>query len=198
MSVGKFNSLIEKWRNSTGQSKAIQTRHDSSNVWSDTIDWWVPHTFFTQWLTQCYDLIWIMIHCGSQMPSPATLLSLPGPWKCPCSFWLPPELLASIFLEYAQSYEDKFYYNFTQVSPWVAISYVCWYGCNVALNSACIWAHLFIVSPQWMDELLRRLKFAPLIVRVDFNMFHRDSSTIHSSLEKILENMECIQDLWID
>ena len=168
MIVGKFNSLIEKWRNSTGQSKAIQTRH---NV-------------IIQAMSEATPLI------GGTVSS----------WslKCSCLFWLPPELLASIFLEYVQSYKDKLYYNFTQVSPWIAVSYICRYGCNVALNSAYIWVHLFIVSPQWMDELLRRSKSAPLIVHVDFNMFRRDTSTICSSSEKILENMEHIQDLWID
>ena len=48
-----------------------------------------------------------------------------------------------------------------------------------------------------MDELLRRSKKAFLIVRVD--LYHSGSRVgpIHS-LEKALENMESIQNLWID
>ena len=117
--------------------------------------------------------------------------------KCRSSFRLPPELLATIFLEYARD-SASLVYSVT-VPRWISVSYVCRYWRNVALHCANLWAtHLFFVSSEWMDELLRRSKNVPLIVRVDI-CYHSGSHVgqIHS-LEKALGNMERIQDLWIE
>ena len=118
---------------------------------------------------------------------------------------LPPELLAIIFLEYAQSYRDDlddFVYG-TEVPHWVAVSYVCRHWRNVALDCAHLWAHLFFVSSMWMDELLRRSKTVPLMVYIDLSLFFDPAfpdpgtGTVRS-LEKALEHMERIQVLRID
>jgi len=68
---------------------------------------------------------------------------------------LPPELLAAIFLENMHPYKRSSFY-YAMVPPWVNVSYVCRYWHSVALNCANLWAHLFFVSLEWMDELLRR------------------------------------------
>ena len=111
------------------------------------------------------------------------------------AFRLPPELLAAIFLECAQlcRYDGS---CGRQVPRWVAISYVCQYWRNVALDCSHLWACLFFVSPEWIDEQLRRSKTVPLIVHI------HDSWTLHDpgflrSLEKVLDNANHIQDLWI-
>ena len=121
-------------------------------------------------------------------------------------FHLPPELLAAIFLQYAQSYKDPqqnagCYYGM-RVPRWVAVSYVCRYWRNMALGCTDLWARLFFVTPRWMDELLRRSKPVPLTVHFDFLELSYDLwfPGLHPeilSLEKALENMEHIQHLWI-
>ena len=98
----------------------------------------------------------------------------------PCR--LPLELLEAIFLIYAQDYR-----NSTRVPRWGAVSYVCQYWRNVALGCAHLWAYLFFVSPEWIDEQLRRSKTAPLMVHIHLPLKLRDSSLIHS-LEKVLKN----------
>ena len=119
---------------------------------------------------------------------------------------LPPELLAAIFLEYAQSYDplqDVVWYHKMRVSPWVAVSYVCRYWRNVALGCANIWANIFFVTPRWTDELFRRSNPIPLTIHFNCSELYNDPffpdlyPVIHS-LEKALENMERIQHLWIN
>ena len=105
--------------------------------------------------------------------------------------------MATIFLEYKQQYEG-FSYFATRVPPWVNVSYICQYWRSVALNCANLWTHLFFVSSQWMDELLRRSKMAPLIIRIDFYCPKSGPGNTFHSLEKALDHMEHIQDLWID
>ena len=113
----------------------------------------------------------------------------------PCR--LPPELLAAIFLEYMQRYRGSLFYA-RRVPPWVDVSYVCRYWRNAALNCANLWAHLFFVSSEWMDELLRRSKTAPLIIYVDFYCPKSDPGKTSCCLQKALGHMGRIQDLWID
>ena len=104
---------------------------------------------------------------------------------------LPPELLEAIFLIYAQDYR-----NSTHVPRWIAVSYICQYWCNVALGCAHLWAYLFFVSPEWIDEQLRRSNTAPLMVHIHLPLTLCDLSLIRS-LEKVLENLNRIQDLGI-
>ncbi|KIM54542.1 hypothetical protein SCLCIDRAFT_11272 [Scleroderma citrinum Foug A] len=108
---------------------------------------------------------------------------------------LPPELLAAIFLECMRQYGSSSYSR--SVPPWVNVSYVCQYWRSVALNYAKLWTHIVFVSSEWMDELLRRSKTAPLIIHTDFYHSESDTKKIRS-LEKALGHMERIQDLWID
>ena len=118
-------------------------------------------------------------------------------WQCLFPRDLPPELLAAIFLEYVR--ESPCTQDPTIVPRWIAVSYVCRYWCNVALQCATLWAtHLFLVSPEWMDELLRRLKNVPLTACVNlcYHLARRVGQI--RSLERALGNMERIQDLWID
>ena len=122
-----------------------------------------------------------------------SIVSSPSPeHSFPCR--LPPEILAIIFLEYKQQYE----YCTTWVPPWVNVSYVCRYWRNVALNCANLWICLFFVSSEWMDELLRRSKTAPLTIHTDFYGRESGLGQIRHSLEKALGHMERIQDLWVD
>ena len=117
-------------------------------------------------------------------------------WQSPFPHGLPPELLVVIFLEYAR--DDASFRGSTTVPRCMAISYICQYWRNVALCCANLWAtHLFFVSSEWMDELLKRLNNVPLIAHIDL---HGSGSRVGPirSLEKTLGNMECIQDLWID
>ena len=118
-------------------------------------------------------------------------------WQCLFPRDLHPELLVAIFLAYAQ---DCPYWSDSPIVPsWIAVSYVCRYWRNVALHCASLWAtHLFFVSSEWMDELLRRSKNVPLIVRVDLCYYFTPRVGQICSLEKALGNMERIQDLWID
>ena len=112
------------------------------------------------------------------------------------AFRLPPELLAAIFLECAQSYRDDFAYE-TEVPRWVAVSYVCQYWRSVALDCARLWAYPFFVSPEWIDEQLGRSKTVPLIVHIYDSWTLHDSGFLRS-LEKLLDNANHIQDLWIE
>ena len=122
-----------------------------------------------------------------------SIVSSPSPeHSFPCR--LPPEILAIIFLKYKQQYE----YCTTWVPPWVNISYVCQYWRNVALNCANLWIRLFFVSSEWMDELLRRSKTAPLTIHTDFYGRESGLGQIRRSLEKALGHMERIQDLRVD
>ena len=83
------------------------------------------------------------------------------------------------------------------IPRWVDVSYVCRYWRNVALGCARLWACLFFVSPEWIDEQLRRSKTAPLIVCIyDSWTLRRDARFIRS-LKKVLENIYRIQELWI-
>ena len=107
-------------------------------------------------------------------------------------FRLPPELLGAIFLECAKAYREPSIS--TQVPPWVAVSYVCQYWRDVALDYANLWTRLFFVSCQWMEELLRRSKSAPLIIHVDFS---RVAEGDFRSLQDALAHMERIKEIWI-
>ena len=104
---------------------------------------------------------------------------------------LPPELLAAIFLEYAEDYRTSM-----RVPRWVAVSYVCRYWRNVALGCARLWAYPFFVSPEWIDEQLRRSKTVPLTVRIHVSWVPHDSR-LTRSLEKVLENVNRIQVLHV-
>ena len=117
--------------------------------------------------------------------------------QSPFARCMPPEILAAIFLEYAR--DSASLWNSTIVPRWVAVSYVCQYWRDVALQCANLWGgHLFFVSSEWMDELLRRSKKAPLVVRIDLRRCSGLRVGPTNSLKKALQNMERIQDLWID
>ena len=116
----------------------------------------------------------------------------------PFTFCFPPELLAAIFLECAQLSRGAFSYRTTTVPSWVAVSYICRYWRNVALGCAHLWAHLFLVSPEWTDELLRRSKTVPLVVHIDLSLFRDPASGTIRSLVKALENISRIEDLRIN
>ena len=116
-------------------------------------------------------------------------------WKCSFALGLPPELLAGIFCEYVRHSYSAF--NSTIVPCWISVSYVCRYWRDVALHCANLWAYLFFVSPEWMDELLSRSKNAPLIVHTHMFFDSRSGQGPIRSLEKALGNMERIQELWI-
>ena len=108
-------------------------------------------------------------------------------------FRLPPELLAAIFLEYMRQWHREYgLCRATAIPPWVNVSYVCRDWRKIALSCAELWTHLFFVSPDWMDELLKRSKTAPLTIHADI-----DSDTAMVPLEKALGHLERIQDLWI-
>ena len=64
----------------------------------------------------------------------------------------------------------------------------------MTLACANLWAHLFLVSPEWTDELLRRSKTVPLVVRIDFSDTIPNPGLI---LKKTLGHMERNQDLQI-
>ena len=79
---------------------------------------------------------------------------------------LPPEILASIFIQCARSHQHNRcpgYY----IPDWVNVSYVCRHWRDVALNCSTLWSFLFVSSQCWTDELLARSKTAPLKVQVD-------------------------------
>ena len=115
-------------------------------------------------------------------------------FKRPLMICLPFELLGIIFLEYAQ----QFSLWTTRVPPWVAVSYVCRHWRNAALGCASLWARLFFVSPEWMDELLVRSKAAPLFIHVDFARLSESNSGPIRSFKKALGCMGRVQELWVD
>ena len=83
-----------------------------------------------------------------------------------------------------------------RVPRWVAVSYVCRYWRNVAHGCARLWAYPFFVSPEWIDEQLRRSKTVPLTVRIHVSWVPHDSR-LTRSLEKVLENVNRIQVLHV-
>ncbi|KAL4081217.1 hypothetical protein J3A83DRAFT_4083402, partial [Scleroderma citrinum] len=82
-----------------------------------------------------------------------------SPISCP-----PPELLATIFLEYTQQWHQERSLYTLKIPGWIRVSYVCCHWRNVALDYADLWKHLFFVSSEWLDELLSRSRTRPLIV----------------------------------
>ena len=109
--------------------------------------------------------------CGGINKTTAMALRHPSPNR------LPFELLAIIFLEYAQ----LFPLWTTRVPLWVAVSYVPQHWHNAALGCTSLWARLFFVSPEWMDELLVRSKAVPLFIYVNFcHVRESDSGPIRS------------------
>ena len=106
---------------------------------------------------------------------------------------LPPEVLANIFLEYMWAWHrgHKARYTTDTIPPWISVSHVCRYWRDVALDCAGLWTHLFFVSSKWVDELLRRSKTAPLIIRADTIWIELDL------LKKALRHMDRVQDLFI-
>ena len=82
------------------------------------------------------------------------------------------------------------------VPRWVAVSYVCRYWRNVAHGCARLWAYPFFVSPEWIDEQLRRSKTVPLIVRIHALWVPHDSGLVRS-LKKVLEIINRIQVLHV-
>ncbi|KZT08102.1 uncharacterized protein LAESUDRAFT_75435 [Laetiporus sulphureus 93-53] len=79
-------------------------------------------------------------------------------------FRLPPEILGNIFKHLARTYGFFHFYK------WIGISHVCTLWRGVALDEAALWSQ-FSVTPrvEWMTELLKRSKQAPLVVAADFD-----------------------------
>ena len=104
-------------------------------------------------------------------------------------FRLPPEILASIFIQCARSHQR----NQRGIPDWVNVSYVCRHWRDVALNCSTLWSFLFASSQSWTDELLARSKTAPLKVRVDSD-YPKPSQELNL-LEKVAPQTGRIQDL---
>ena len=126
--------------------------------------------------------------CGGIDKTTAMALRRPSPNR------LPFELLAIIFLEYAQLLPLWT----TRVPLWVAVSYVCRHWRNAALGCASLWARLFFVSLEWMDELLVRSKAAPLFIYVNFCHVRGSGSGPIRSFKKALGCIGRVQELWVD
>ncbi|KZT08103.1 uncharacterized protein LAESUDRAFT_757802 [Laetiporus sulphureus 93-53] len=79
-------------------------------------------------------------------------------------FALPPEILGKIFKHLARTY------GFVRFYKWIGVSHVCTLWRSVALDEATLWSQ-FSITPrvEWMTELLKRSKQAPLLVAADFD-----------------------------
>jgi len=134
----------------------------------------------------------------NEVTTVALSLSTLRSWRNSLShvFRLPPELLVAIFLEYMrQWHREHGIYLATGIPSWINVSYVCRNWRSVALSCAELWTHLFFVSSEWMDELLRRSKTAPLTVHVHLSFTDPEKARV--ALNKALGHLERIQDLLI-
>ncbi|KIJ65654.1 hypothetical protein HYDPIDRAFT_39574 [Hydnomerulius pinastri MD-312] len=110
---------------------------------------------------------------------------------------LPPEVLASIFVLYArishvEHFDEPHMEYFTEVLPWVKVSYVCRQWRDVALSCPTLWTFMFFASQRWTDVLLSRSKSAPLVVAV--SLFSPTPRLI-AMVEKTLSHMWRVQRL---
>lgn len=90
-----------------------------------------------------------------------------------------PELPAQIFTLNAQAYQpvDSVAIAFrpSRISPTnrlrriIAPSHVCSKWREVALSTLSLWSHVFVVSPPWVDLMLKRSQRAPLTVVLQNN-----------------------------
>ena len=110
---------------------------------------------------------------------------------------LPPELLSAIFLENLHDWQRKMFVRHPRTPPWVVVSHVCRHWRDVSLNCAELWTHISLISRKWADEFLKRSKAAPLTVRVELRY---GSSIVENDTygKNILDNLERVQDIWID
>ena len=104
---------------------------------------------------------------------------------------LPPELLATIFVHCARDYYDHHQNTDTFVPSWVNVSYVCRHWRSVALGCPTLWAHHFVVSPRWTEELLVRSRQAPLRIRAMLG----HELTWFSFVDEWMMHVERIQEL---
>lgn len=102
---------------------------------------------------------------------------------------LPPEILASIFIQCARNHQK----NRWGIPDWVNVSYVCRHWRGVALNCSTLWSFLFVSSRHWTDELLARSKTAPLKICVDSEYPKHSKEMI--LLERVAHRANRIQDL---
>ncbi|CCL98407.1 uncharacterized protein FIBRA_00404 [Fibroporia radiculosa] len=82
---------------------------------------------------------------------------------------LPPEILAKVFIHHAsdRSFSTP---NCPASRHWITPTHVCKYWREVALSCPALWSSLVVSWRQeWMDEVLRRSRQAPLAITVNLN-----------------------------
>ncbi|KZT00099.1 uncharacterized protein LAESUDRAFT_753350 [Laetiporus sulphureus 93-53] len=76
---------------------------------------------------------------------------------------VPPEILEDIFLQLAQDTRT----DSTPPYAWIKVSHVCADWRAIALNCASLWTDVqFVVSSEWLTEVLARSKGLPLTIRL--------------------------------
>jgi hypothetical protein len=102
---------------------------------------------------------------------------------------LPTEILARIFATIAHSCLDGFGYP---ILSWIcSVTAVCGHWRAIALGCPSLWCFINSNQPIWNEEMLKRSKAAPLIIKVDdlhFTLKRLDS--VHLALQHISRTKE--------
>ena len=108
---------------------------------------------------------------------------------------LPSELLASIFILYA---DDSYRASRPRLSSlnapdWVNVSYVCRHWRNIALKCPTLWSFISMtMSPRWTEVLLARSKHTPL--KIYFKISREDNLWWPKFVKKLMDHVERIQE----
>jgi hypothetical protein len=103
------------------------------------------------------------------------------------------ELLAKIFITVAYSCYDSS--NGTDLSWIYAVTAVCSHWRDIALECPGLWCFIGFKHPIWTEEMLKRSKVAPLIIRANEGKF---MPKITGSLHLALQNISRIRELHLE
>ncbi|KAH7912410.1 hypothetical protein BJ138DRAFT_1148430 [Hygrophoropsis aurantiaca] len=101
--------------------------------------------------------------------------------------FLPPELLAKVFVDYAyMAYkENRGKSSRSRSLMWIRVTHVCRHWRQVALAFPALWTLLVLENSSWTEQMLIRSKMAPLVIDVDLNHFPKSGDTAGKALKHI-------------
>ncbi|OCH93812.1 hypothetical protein OBBRIDRAFT_748746 [Obba rivulosa] len=115
---------------------------------------------------------------------------------------MPTELLVEIFVHHARDIGSRavaIYRGSTsqprgeKLYAWTSVAHICRHWRAVALASPRLWSHLYITSPRWTTELLRRTEKVLLVVFADVPGYEPERRVRLEALRLVLKEMERIE-----
>lgn len=102
---------------------------------------------------------------------------------------LPPEMLSKIFT-FCASIGQTDYASCNTLS-WIKVSHICHHWRAVALECPSLWSCLVFSRPKWAEEMLKRSKMAPLVIKANLTyMTPKMVEAVQSALEHISRTRE--------